>query len=64
MAIILKLVQELKLIFCKGIPAFSLKQENEKNEKLESTAAFFCFRVFKILSFFDIKCSKLLNFYF
>lgn len=64
MAIILKLVQKLKSVFHKGIPAFNLEKEKEKNEKLESTAVFFCFRVFKTLASFDIKCSKLLNIYF
>lgn len=35
MVIILKSVQELKFIFCKGIPVLSLKKE--KNEKLVFT---------------------------
>lgn len=37
MVIILKLVQERKLIFCKGIPVLSLKKEKGKNEKLVFT---------------------------
>lgn len=31
MAIILKLVQKLKSVFHKGIPAFNLEKEKEKN---------------------------------
>lgn len=37
MVIMLKLVQELKCIFCKGIPVLSLKKEKENNEKLVFT---------------------------